>query len=60
MKNILTIYKFNFPFLKDEHEKAKYSSICDDIKDELIYLELYLSKEIKNNKNYETHNIKFK
>lgn len=60
MQNILTIYKFNFPFLDEEFEKAKYNSICDDIKDELMYLELYLSKEINNNKNYETHNIKFK
>lgn len=59
MKNILTIYKFNFPFLVEELERAKYDSICDDIRERLMYLDLFISKKVKDSFNYEACRIDF-
>jgi hypothetical protein len=60
MKNILTIYKFNFPFLFNSFEKTKYKAIVSDLKQLLLYDEIYEDVIIEEAKNSEKIKIKFK
>jgi len=40
MKNILTIYKFSFPFIKNKYEEVLFNSIFSDINELLLYEEI--------------------
>jgi len=41
MRNILTIYKFNFPFLYNIFEEVKYKAIVSDLKQLLLYDDIF-------------------
>jgi len=60
MKNILTIYKFNFPFLYNNFEEVKYKAIVSDLKQLLLYDGSFEKISIKNSKSSEVLDIKFK
>ena len=59
MKNILTVYKFNFPFLFNNFEEMKYKAIVSDLKQLLLYNEIFKSTSQKNKKWYEKLSINF-
>lgn len=60
MKNILTIYKFNFPFFEPSFEHIKCREIISDLKRLFQYNEISISDEKKINWDYIITNIKFK
>lgn len=60
MKNILSIYEFNLPFISSNNEYLKYNTILEDIKKLLIYDEIYISIKKEKSKNHEIVNINFK
>lgn len=60
MKNILTIYKFNFPFYEPSFEYIKCREIISDLKRLFQYHEINISEDKKINWDYILTNIKFK
>ena len=54
MQNILTIYKFQFPFLDVKYEKIKTDTFIANIRDFLLYEETNpeIKKEIRNESHY--------
>jgi hypothetical protein len=59
MINILTIYKFNFPFLFNKFEEVKYKAIVSDMKQLLLYNDIFISNNIEKNKIYEINEFVF-
>ena len=60
MKNILTVYKFNFPFFDSIYEKTKCEAIILDINQLLIYENISISVVTEQKKDYLISSIKFK
>jgi hypothetical protein len=60
MKNILTIYKFNFPFYEPTFEYIKSREIIADLKKLFQYNDINISDEKTIHGDYILTNIKFK
>lgn len=59
MKNILTIYKFNFPFFDNIYERMKARSIISDMKELFLYYDVKFIKEETKKWNYIITTLKF-
>ena len=60
MKNIISIYKFNFPFLLNSFEEAKYSAIISDLHHLLLYNEVLLDIKKTTQDKYESIEFEIK
>lgn len=59
MQNILSIYKFHFPFLDIKYEKIKKDSFISNLRNFLIYEEVFLKVEKVNRENAEFTTLSF-
>ncbi len=53
MKNILSVYKFNFPFISPKNEKTKYKTVLEEIRKLLVYEKIFIWKEKYKRDGYE-------
>lgn len=60
MQKLLTIYKFNFPFIIEEFEEIKYDSILEDLEKLFLYEEEFKSKKTTTQSNFTTTTFKLK
>ncbi len=61
MKNIITVYKLNLPFLENsKYDSSKCNSIIEEIRKTMIYNEIFIMIKSKKEELFEITNLEFK